>query len=168
MTEQLAVIIIIMIKKTKLYIDTSIWNLALETNRSEYRLTIDFLEVYGKSKSHLLCISEVVEVEINRAYDTRRKQLLRLVEKYQPEILTPSNESYNLAKIYTNEGLMPSNAINDAIHIAVASLNHCDFIVSWNFQHIVRARTIKGVHVINLREGYSLIEIVSPREFVSQ
>ena len=61
---------------------------------------------------------------------------------------------------------MPANAINDAIHIAIASLNHCDFIVSWNFKHIVRAKTIKGVHVINLREGYSLIEIVSPREFV--
>lgn len=28
--------------------------------------------------------------------------------------------------------------------------------------------TSKGVHVVNLREGYSLIEIVSPREFVSK
>ena len=34
------------------------------------------------------------------------------------------------------------------------------------FKHIVRAKTIKGVHVLNLREGYSLIKIVSPREFI--
>jgi predicted nucleic acid-binding protein len=155
-----------MYKKVKLYIDTSIWNLALETERNESILTHDFLEIYGKSKNNSLVISEVVEVEINRAYDTRRKQLLKLIEKYKPAVLIPSNEAYNLAKIYISEGLMPANAVNDAIHIAIASLNHCDFIVSWNFKHIVRAKTIKGVHVINLREGYSLIEIVSPREFV--
>ena len=157
-----------MYKKLKLYIDTSIWNIALETDRDEHILTHDFFEVYGNSKNNLLVISEVVEVEINRAYDTRRKQLLRLIEKYKPEVLIPSNEAYNLAKIYISEGLMSANAINDAIHIAIASLNHCDFIVSWNFKHIVRAKTIKGVHVINLREGYSLIEIVSPREFISK
>lgn len=155
-----------MYKKLKLYIDTSVWNIALEAERDEYILTHDFLEVHSKSKNNLLFISEVVEVEVNRAYDTRRKQLLKLIERYKPEVLIPSNEAYNLAKIYISEGLMPPSAINDAIHIAIASLNHCDFIVSWNFKHIVRARTIKGVHVINLREGYSLIEITSPREFI--
>ena len=54
-----------MYKRFKLYIDTSIWNLALETEREEYRLTHDFLEVYGKSKNTSLVISEIVEVEIN-------------------------------------------------------------------------------------------------------
>lgn len=157
-----------MYKKLKLYIDTSVWNIALEPERAECILTHDFLEVYGKSKNNLLVISEVVEVEINRAYDTRRKQLLKLIEKYKPDILAPSNEAYNLARIYISEGLMPANAINDAVHIAIASLHHCDFIVSWNFKHIVKAKTIKGVHVVNLREGYSLIEIVSPREFISK
>ena len=155
-----------MLKKLKLYIDTSVWNIALESTRSECALTHDFLEVYGKTKSNLLVRSEVVEVEVNRAYDTSRKQLLKLIEKYKPEVLAPSDEAYDLAQIYVSERLMPANAINDAIHIAIASLNHCDFIVSWNFKHIVKAKTIKGVHVINLREGYSLIEIVSPREFV--
>ena len=155
-------------KKLKLYLDTSIWNLALETERDEYTLTRNFLDVHSNSKNNLLLISEVVEVEVNRAYDTRRKQLLKLIEKYKPEVLIPTNEAYNLARIYISEGLMPVSAINDAIHIAIASLNHCDFIVSWNFKHIVKAKTIKGVHVINLREGYSLIEIVSPREFVSR
>lgn len=32
--------------------------------------------VHSKSKNNSLFISEVVEVEVNRAYDTRRKQLL--------------------------------------------------------------------------------------------
>ena len=155
-------------RKLKLYLDTSVWNLALETERDEYALTRNFLDVHSNSKNNLLLISEVVEAEVNRAYDTRRKQLLKLIEKYKSEVLIPTNEAYNLAKIYISEGLMPASAINDAIHIAIASLNHCDFIVSWNFKHIVKAKTIKGVHVINLREGYSLIEIVSPREFVSR
>src|SRR3989338_6136906 len=102
-----------MYKKVKLYIDTSIWNLALETERDESILTHDFLEIHSKSKNNLLVISEVVEVEVNRAYDTRRKHLLKLIEKYKPEVLIPSNEAYALAKIYISEGLMPANAIND-------------------------------------------------------
>ena len=40
-----------MYKKIKLYIDTSVWNIALEIGRDEYHLTHNFLEVHSKSKN---------------------------------------------------------------------------------------------------------------------
>lgn len=37
-------------------------------------------------------------------------------------------------------------AIYDII-IAAAIVNNCDFIVSWNFRHIVNVETIKGINL---------------------
>ena len=84
-------------KKTRLYIDTSVWNFVLEAERNEYGLTNNFLGFYGKNKNYQLVTSEIVEAEVNRAYDTRRKQLSKLLEKYKLEVLTYSEQAYNLA-----------------------------------------------------------------------
>ena len=44
-------------KKTRLYIDTSVWNFALEAERNEYGLTNNFLGFYGKNKNYQLVTS---------------------------------------------------------------------------------------------------------------
>jgi hypothetical protein len=48
------------------------------------------------------------------------------------------------------------------MHIAIATVNKCDVILSWNFKHIVNFRAMTAVDAVNLREGYSLIRILSP------
>ena len=153
-------------KKTKLYIDTSVWNFALEAERRDYFLTNSFFNYCAKSKDLSVYISDLVATEIDRASSEKREKLLNLIDKFKPELFYSSNEAFELANIYVDEGLIPQKARDDAVHIAIASVNRCDFIVSWNFKHIVRAKTIKGVHLINLRESYGLIEITSPREFL--
>lgn len=104
--------------------------------------------------------------EINDAPEKRRSDLLRLIERYKPKILYTEQDSFTLADVYISEKLIPSKFKDDAVHIAIVSTNELDFLASWNFKHIVRAKTIKGVHIINLRKKYGLIEIVSPREFL--
>jgi hypothetical protein len=42
---------------------------------------------------------------------------------------------------------------------------HADFLVSWNFKHIVNVEGIIGYNSINLKIGYKQLEIRSPREF---
>ena len=56
--------------------------------------------------------------------------------------------------------------LDDAYHIAVATVNRLDVLVSWNFKHIVNYDKIKLFNSINLRLGYPMIEIRSPKEFV--
>jgi hypothetical protein len=53
-------------------------------------------------------------------------------------------------------------SINDCRHIAASILAGCDIIVSWNFKHIVNAKTIKGTRIITVMEGYKDIIICSP------
>nr|VFJ43411.1 MAG: hypothetical protein BECKFM1743A_GA0114220_100085 [Candidatus Kentron sp. FM]VFJ43857.1 MAG: hypothetical protein BECKFM1743C_GA0114222_100047 [Candidatus Kentron sp. FM]VFK05768.1 MAG: hypothetical protein BECKFM1743B_GA0114221_1000424 [Candidatus Kentron sp. FM] len=37
-------------------------------------------------------------------------------------------------------------------------------LVSWNFKHIVNLERIHGYNAVNLKQGYSMIEIRTPLE----
>ena len=151
----------------KLYIDTSVWNFALETERADCLLTNEFLESIN-NREYSVFISDIILSEILNAYESRRSKLQELLNIYGYTMLNLDDNARELANVYINEGLIPKNEINDAQHIAIATVNRCDFIVSWNFKHMVRAKVIMGVHHINHREGYELIEIVSPQQFLGK
>ncbi len=51
-----------------------------------------------------------------------------------------------------------------ARHIAIATLNDINVIVSWNFRHMVNVERKRRINSVNLREGCPLIDIVSPWE----
>lgn len=154
-------------KSIKLYIDTSVWNFALETERPDCLLTNEFLESINDSE-YSIFISDIVLSEILNAHEPRRNKLQELLNIHSYEMLKVDDNTRELANIYIKEGLVPKNEINDAQHIALATVNRCDFIVSWNFQHMVRARVIMGVHHVNHQEGYGLLEIVSPEQFLGK
>ncbi len=61
---------------------------------------------------------------------------------------------------------MTLKSYNDALHIALATLKNADVLSSWNFKHIVNLDRIKLYNSINLRLGYKIIEIRSPREIL--
>ena len=73
-------------------------------------------------------------------------------------------EASKLAKIYVSGGIIPERFLNDALHIAIASVNGIDTVVSWNLEHIVKIKTMIGVNKINLDRGYKQIFIVTPEE----
>jgi len=52
------------------------------------------------------------------------------------------------------------------LHIAIASANNLDVIVSWNFNHMVKLKTKQGVIAVNSLLGYKSIEIITPEEVV--
>jgi hypothetical protein len=52
-------------------------------------------------------------------------------------------------------------------HIALATIKKVDVLASWNFKHIVNLDRIKGYNSVNLRLGYSLLEIRSPKDLVN-
>lgn len=157
-----------MATRQKIYIDTSVWNVALETNRDHSKITNEFLNSFFLNKDCTFIISELVETEVSAAYDLRKQELLRLLNKFKPEIVLLNNQAIYLANKYIQQNLIPKKFTDDAIHIAIASVYHCNFLASWNFKHIVRAKVIQGVHIINLNEGYGLLEIVSPEQFMGK
>lgn len=54
--------------------------------------------------------------------------------------------------------------IDDATHVAAATVARADAIVSWNFKHIVRLDKMKAYNQVNLLNGYGILTIISPKE----
>lgn len=78
-----------------------------------------------------------------------------------------NDEAIELAETYIKEGALTNKSYNDALHIALATLNNSDVLASWNFKHMVNLERIRLYNSINLRLGYRLIEIRTPREILN-
>lgn len=53
---------------------------------------------------------------------------------------------------------------DDGVHIALATVNNVDVLVSWNFRHLVHYDKIRLFNSVNLESGYKTLPIYSPRE----
>ncbi|MCG7852032.1 MAG: hypothetical protein MIO92_05875 [Methanosarcinaceae archaeon] len=69
-----------------------------------------------------------------------------------------------MAQAYLREGVITDKYLLDAQHIAIATLSRVDAMVSWNFKHIVNLNRIRLYNSVNLKLGYPMIDIRSPRE----
>ena len=114
----------------------------------------------------ILLLSDVVLAELADAPAEVQQVLESLpsavVQKVEitPEVLA-LRDAYLAAKIL---GLRWAD---DAAHVAAATVGRADAIVSWNFQHIVRLDKMKAYNQVNLREGYGILTIVTPKEVLS-
>ena len=70
-----------------------------------------------------------------------------------------------MADEYINEKVVGQTSYADCLHIALATIYRADFLISWNFKHIVNVLRIRGYNSINIKNGYTQLEIRSPREF---
>jgi hypothetical protein len=74
--------------------------------------------------------------------------MLDLIFSYGFEVLTSDNETDLLADSYIKAKIVPQRSREDARHIALASTNNIDYLVSLNFKHITKSRTQIGVDVV--------------------
>lgn len=66
--------------------------------------------------------------------------------------------------MYIKQGVVNKKHSIDAQHIALATRERVDVLVSWNFKHIVNLGLIRKFNAVNLMQGYQLLEIRSPLE----
>jgi hypothetical protein len=78
-----------------------------------------------------------------------------------------SEDAIKLANTYVSEKVVGQTSIEDCRHIALATINKVDVLASWNFKHIVNLDKIKGYNSVNLRLGYQMIEIRSPKDLIN-
>lgn len=149
----------------KLYLESSVINFVYADDAPDRTiLTKKFLE--SSKRKHELFVSELVLEEIEKTPGIKREKMSNFVIKQGFKVLHNSNEADKLASKYVKAGLVPEKYINDAIHLALASVNGMEVMVSWNMEHIVKLKTIVGVNKINKEEGYSSILIMTPEEAI--
>ena len=77
-----------------------------------------------------------------------------------------TDEALQLARNYIDQNVVGKTSFDDCVHIALASINRVDILVSWNFKHIVNVYRIRGYNSVNLRSGYQTLEISSPKDII--
>ncbi|MFA6450611.1 MAG: type II toxin-antitoxin system VapC family toxin [bacterium] len=146
-------------KKLKLYIETSVWNFLFADDAPEKKRDTQRFFEEVRSADYELFISELVIAEIQRASLSVSERLMRKIEEFMPETLEITDEIRELTYMYANSNLLPEKAFDDLAHVAVASVNNMDFLVSWNLKHIVKVKTIMGINAVNVFEGYKELKI---------
>lgn len=153
-------------KKNKIYLDTSILNFYFaDDSPDKMAITRDFFDVL-KSGIFESYISVVVIKEIERAIEPQKKILTSLILEYNLKLLYLNIEIEELAQKYIDSGIIPNAYRDDALHIAITTFYGLDYILSWNFKHIVKLKTKSGIKAVNILNGYKDIEIITPQEVI--
>lgn len=150
--------------RIRLYLDTSVLG-ALSDPGPEERLvaTRGLLEGLAKGLWEGY-ISALVLEEVERAPKAAREKVADELRKGFLTVLEESAESVRLAEIYVSAGAFPSDYEDDARHVAIATVNDVLVIASWNFRHMVNIERKRRINSVNLREGFPLVDLVSPWE----
>lgn len=147
--------------KQRIYIDTSVFGGHFDVEFAEHTIPLfDRL----KSGEFTLLFSTVTQDELENAPEKVRN-LVQGIKTENTEFIETTDEAVDLASEYIAEKVVGQTSYADCLHIALATINRADFLVSWNFKHIVNVQRIRGYNSINIKNGYKQLEIRSPREF---
>jgi len=150
-------------KKIRVYLDTSVVSALFDDRNPERQdLTKRF---FDEIESFKVYISEVVLAEIDAIKDAQLKGKLRDTA-VSFEVLSIDEETRKLANEYVRHGAIPSEYLEDALHIAISTLNGIDYLLSWNFRHIVKVKTRRIVNMVNLSLSYPDLKIATPAELI--
>ncbi|MHA1784898.1 MAG: PIN domain-containing protein [Candidatus Helarchaeota archaeon] len=147
----------------KIYLDTSVISALFDKNNPERQsLTRNF---FNNLNNFEVYISEITILEIDRVPDNNLKVEMNKISS-QYSILSLSENIESLASLYIKNGAIPEKYSEDAYHIAIAVINEIDFLLSWNFRHIVKRKTKDIVRMVNTLNNLKQIEIMTPAELI--
>ena len=69
---------------------------------------------------------------------------------------------------YARHKLMPADPGGDALHLALASYHKCDFLVTWNCQHLANANKFGHIRRVNTMLGLFVPALVTPLELLGE
>lgn len=148
--------------KQRLYIDTSVFGGYYDEEFEEFTRPL-FERI--QNEEFVLLFSTVTEDELENA-PPQVKDLVRHLRAESTEFIELTREAIDLANQYIKEKVVGQTSYADCLHIAMATINRADFLISWNFKHIVNIQRIMGYNSINIKNGYKQLEIRSPRELM--
>ena len=150
-------------KRLTLYVDTSVIGGYFDVEfEKETKILFDNIE----NQKFDIMYSSVTDDELLNAPEKVRN-LLSTIQNLLIKKVNLTEEAVKLADTYISEGVVGKTSREDCFHIALATINKVDILVSWNFKHIVNIFRIRGYNAVNLKLGYSQIDIRSPKEIIS-
>ena len=148
--------------KQRIYIDTSVVGGYFD---EEFKAVTRGFFKRLEDNEIIFVVSDLLDLELIGAPEKVRSLLHKYpTDKFERVELT--EESTKLADTYIAEKVVGQTSLADCRHIALATINKVDVLASWNFKHIVNLDRIKGYNSVNLKLGYQMIEIRSPKDLI--
>jgi len=148
---------------SRIYVDTSVIGGCFDT---EFEAASRKLFEQFHSGDAIIVVSDLTLLELQEAPEHVRGVLDNLPDAFLEEVRFTA-EAAELAERYVDAGVVGEANRADARHIATATVHHVTVLVSWNFRHIVNLNRIHGYNSVNIRQGYGMLEIRTPREVIT-
>jgi hypothetical protein len=127
-------------------------------------ITVRFWE-HAKSPFELF-VSQLVIDEASRGDTDAAARRLEAIESIP--LLDAPEEVDRLANAIMRDGALPPNALEDAIHIAIAAVNGMEILVTWNCRHIANAVLRPRIEDACRNAGYDCPVICTPESVVPE
>jgi predicted nucleic acid-binding protein len=154
--------------KPKIYVETSVLSyLAARPSRDAItagRQVITRRWWESERGKYRLMVSEAVEAECERGDPKLAGGRRKLLEEVS--LFAVDERILELARLLVAPGAIPEKAAVDAVHIAAAAVEECEFLLTWNFRHIANVRIRREVERILANHGYTKTTICTPEELV--
>lgn len=109
-------------------------------------------------------ISEAVIQEASSGDSQAAEKRLRVIAKISEIPIT--DEARDLAKDLIKYVQLPERAAVDALHIATATVNGMNYLLTWNCRHIANAALREPMGDACLMAGYRIPVICTPQELI--
>jgi predicted nucleic acid-binding protein len=154
--------------RSKVYVETTVLSyLVASPSRDPIVVARQNISRYwwdSERSKYQLVISEAVEAECLRGDPEMIRARARLLKEVS---LFPLDEGIlELAALLMAPGAIPDKAAPDAVHIAAAAMEGCEFLLTWNFRHIANVRIRREVERILAKHGYTKTTICTPEELI--
>lgn len=151
------------------YLETSIFSFYYDERQqpeiiARRNWTREFWEVC--KANYAMLTSAGTLIELNRGNKAHKDAALKLAQTL------PAYESTDEIKLivaaYVRLLVMPRDPFGDALHLALASFYKCDFLVTWNCEHLANANKIGHIRFVNFQLGLYTPALVTPLELLGK
>lgn len=111
-----------------------------------------------------LFVSQLVVQEAEAGDAEAANKRLALVERLP--LLEMDDRSRQLVHELIKQRAIPQQAVEDAFHVAVASVHGMDYLMTWNCRHIANAQTRSLIERVCRSSGYEPPVICTPEELL--
>ena len=154
----------------KVYVETSV--ISYRTSRlnrdlivaANQQITQDWWEVHRPQFD--LYISQLVIQEASYGDADAIERRLQVLSDIP--LLKLTEETVMVAEKLVEKGAIPKKVVEDALHIAVATINGMDYLLTWNFKHIANAAMRSKIETVCRDAGYEPPVICSPQELLGR
>ncbi|MBI5214469.1 MAG: type II toxin-antitoxin system VapC family toxin [Ignavibacteriae bacterium] len=119
-----------------------------------------------RKNNYRLFVSEIVFQEASKGDVEAASKRMETIKSL--EMLSLTENARELTRIIINKGIVPIEHVEDALHIAIASVHEMDYLLTWNCKHIANAEIQKDLKKLVHESGYTLPVLCTPEELLGK